>query len=73
MSMILHFFSFSCSIESIEMVRSSECACTAYVTSKDPYSHETACLLSASLSSTLCPLLTNVNVTGEAKVILSLL
>ncbi|KAM5578525.1 hypothetical protein ABKV19_008703 [Rosa sericea] len=31
----------------LQSMRSGECACTAYVTFKDPYSHETACLLSS--------------------------
>ncbi|KAL6294708.1 hypothetical protein ACE6H2_002850 [Prunus campanulata] len=40
------FFAFSGSIDHVEIVRSGECACTAYVTFKDSYSQETACLLS---------------------------
>ncbi|MED6157156.1 hypothetical protein PIB30_020824 [Stylosanthes scabra] len=40
------FFAFSGAIENIEIVRSGDCACTAYVTFKDAYSQETACLLS---------------------------
>ncbi|XP_004297319.1 PREDICTED: protein vip1 [Fragaria vesca subsp. vesca] len=43
---VYDFFSFSGSIESVEIVRSGDCACTAYVTFKDSYSQETACLLS---------------------------
>ncbi|RYR59855.1 hypothetical protein Ahy_A05g025822 isoform B [Arachis hypogaea] len=41
-----HFFAFSGAIEHVEIVRSGDCACTAYVTFKDAYSQETACLLS---------------------------
>ncbi|XP_010554320.1 PREDICTED: binding partner of ACD11 1-like isoform X2 [Tarenaya hassleriana] len=40
------FFSFSGAIDSIDIVRSGEQACTAYVTFKDSYSQETAVLLS---------------------------
>ncbi|XP_061338801.1 binding partner of ACD11 1 [Gastrolobium bilobum] len=40
------FFSFSGSIEHVEIIRSGDYACTAYVTFKDAYSQETACLLS---------------------------
>ncbi|XP_050375214.1 binding partner of ACD11 1 [Argentina anserina] len=43
---VYDFFSFSGSIETVEIVRSGECACTGYVTFKDSYSQETACLLS---------------------------
>lgn len=43
---VYDFFSFSGSIESVEIARSGDCACTAYVTFKDSYSQETACLLS---------------------------
>ena len=34
--------------------RSGEDACTAYVTFKDAYSQETACLLSVSIGETFC-------------------
>ncbi|KAE9605512.1 hypothetical protein Lal_00024987 [Lupinus albus] len=40
------FFAFSGIIEHVEIVRSGDYACTAYVTFKDAYSQETACLLS---------------------------
>ncbi|KAJ7953782.1 Binding partner of ACD11 1 [Quillaja saponaria] len=40
------FFAFSGAIEHVEIVRSGDYACTAYVTFKDAYSQETACLLS---------------------------
>ncbi|KAK7274785.1 hypothetical protein RIF29_15884 [Crotalaria pallida] len=40
------FFAFSGTIEHLEIVRSGDIACTAYVTFKDAYSQETACLLS---------------------------
>ncbi|XP_022945905.1 binding partner of ACD11 1-like [Cucurbita moschata] len=43
---ILDFFAFSGAIELVEIVRSGEDACTAYVSFKDAYSQETACLLS---------------------------
>ncbi|XP_068327377.1 binding partner of ACD11 1-like [Pyrus communis] len=43
---VYDFFAFSGSIDHVEIVRSGECACTAYVTFKDSYSQETACLLS---------------------------
>ncbi|KAH7522896.1 hypothetical protein ACOSP7_018081 [Xanthoceras sorbifolium] len=40
------FFSFSGAIERVDIVRSGDYACTAYVTFKDAYSQETAVLLS---------------------------
>ncbi|XP_050236962.1 binding partner of ACD11 1 [Mercurialis annua] len=40
------FFSFSGSIHRVELVRSGDYACTAYVTFKNAYSQETAVLLS---------------------------
>nr|AFK43947.1 unknown [Lotus japonicus] len=40
------FFSFSGAIQHVEIIRSGDYACTAYVTFKDAYSQETACLLS---------------------------
>ncbi|KAK3223085.1 hypothetical protein Dsin_010110 [Dipteronia sinensis] len=40
------FFSFSGAIEHVDIVRSGDHACTAYVTFKDAYSQETAVLLS---------------------------
>lgn len=40
------FFAFSGAIEHVEIARSGEHACTGYVTFKDAYSQETACLLS---------------------------
>ncbi|KAK7307123.1 hypothetical protein VNO77_39910 [Canavalia gladiata] len=40
------FFAFSGAIEHVEIIRSGDYACTAYVTFKDAYSQETACLLS---------------------------
>ncbi|KAK8472005.1 hypothetical protein PHAVU_002G088500 [Phaseolus vulgaris] len=40
------FFAFSGVIETVEIIRSGDYACTAYVTFKDAYSQETACLLS---------------------------
>ncbi|KAL5553884.1 hypothetical protein UlMin_041285 [Ulmus minor] len=40
------FFAFSGAIEHVEIIRSGEDACTGYVTFKDAYSQETACLLS---------------------------
>ncbi|GMY26040.1 binding partner of ACD11 1 [Fagus crenata] len=43
---VYDFFAFSGAIEHVEIVRSGEFACTAYVTFKDAYSQETACLLS---------------------------
>ncbi|KAL4015832.1 hypothetical protein IC575_023435 [Cucumis melo] len=43
---VLDFFAFSGAIELVEIVRSGDDACTAYVTFKDAYSQETACLLS---------------------------
>ncbi|XP_041012462.1 binding partner of ACD11 1 [Juglans microcarpa x Juglans regia] len=43
---VYDFFSFSGAIEHVEIVRSGEHACTAYVAFKDAYSKETACLLS---------------------------
>ncbi|XP_022151229.1 binding partner of ACD11 1 [Momordica charantia] len=43
---VFDFFAFSGAIELVEIVRSGEDACTAYVSFKDAYSQETACLLS---------------------------
>ncbi|KDP41168.1 hypothetical protein JCGZ_15575 [Jatropha curcas] len=43
---LYEFFSFSGVIEHVEIVRSGEYACTAYVTFKDSYGQETAVLLS---------------------------
>ncbi|XP_015901907.3 binding partner of ACD11 1 [Ziziphus jujuba] len=43
---VYDFFAFSGAIDHVEIVRSGECACTAYVTFKDAYSQDTACLLS---------------------------
>ncbi|CAN6550560.1 unnamed protein product [Malus baccata var. baccata] len=43
---VYDFFAFSGSIDHVEIVRSGDCACTAYVTFKDSYSQGTACLLS---------------------------
>ncbi|XP_020975371.1 binding partner of ACD11 1 isoform X1 [Arachis ipaensis] len=43
---VYDFFAFSGAIEYVEIVRSGDYACTAYVTFKDAYSLETACLLS---------------------------
>lgn len=43
---VFDFFAFSGAIDHVEIVRSGEDACTAYVTFKDAYSQETACLLS---------------------------
>ncbi|XP_022988849.1 binding partner of ACD11 1-like [Cucurbita pepo subsp. pepo] len=43
---VLDFFAFCGPIELVEIIRSGEDACTAYVTFKDAYSQETACLLS---------------------------
>ncbi|KAJ7943501.1 Binding partner of ACD11 1 [Quillaja saponaria] len=43
---VYDFFAFSGAIEHVEIVRSGDDACTAYVTFKDDYSQETACLLS---------------------------
>ncbi|XP_027345827.1 binding partner of ACD11 1-like [Abrus precatorius] len=43
---VYDFFAFSGAIEYVEIVRSGDSACTAYVTFKDAYSQETACLLS---------------------------
>ncbi|CAL9214965.1 unnamed protein product [Arabidopsis halleri] len=43
---LIDFFSFSGTIEDIDIVRSGEQACTAYVMFKDSYSQETAVLLS---------------------------
>ncbi|XP_057948750.1 binding partner of ACD11 1 isoform X2 [Malania oleifera] len=43
---VYDFFSFSGAIEHVEIVRSGEFVCTAYVTFKDAYSVETAVLLS---------------------------
>ncbi|PON40202.1 Splicing factor-like protein [Parasponia andersonii] len=43
---VYEFFSFSGNIQHVEIIRSGEYACTAYVTFKDAYSQETACLLS---------------------------
>ncbi|CAN7035466.1 hypothetical protein IGI04_032420 [Brassica rapa subsp. trilocularis] len=43
---LIDFFSFSGAIEDIDIVRSGEQACTAYVMFKDSYSQETAVLLS---------------------------
>lgn len=40
------FFAFSGNILHLQIIRSGEYACTAYVTFKDAYSQETACLLS---------------------------
>ncbi|KAK7368085.1 hypothetical protein VNO80_10107 [Phaseolus coccineus] len=40
------FFAFSGVIETVEIIRSGDYACTGYVTFKDAYSQETACLLS---------------------------
>ncbi|KAH1058316.1 hypothetical protein GLYMA_02G019000v4 [Glycine max] len=40
------FFAFSGVIENVEIIRSGDYACTAYVTFKDAYAQETACLLS---------------------------
>ncbi|CAL1382837.1 unnamed protein product [Linum trigynum] len=40
------FFAFSGSIQHVEIVRSGDYACTAYVTFKDAYAQETAVLLS---------------------------
>lgn len=43
---LFEFFSFCGSIDHLEIVRSGDYACTAYVTFKDAYSQETAVLLS---------------------------
>ncbi|XP_054810527.1 binding partner of ACD11 1 [Prosopis cineraria] len=43
---VYDFFAFSGVIQHVEIVRSGDDACTAYVTFKDAYSQETACLLS---------------------------
>ncbi|KAI9111341.1 hypothetical protein K1719_017031 [Acacia pycnantha] len=43
---VYDFFAFSGVIQHVEIVRSGNDACTAYVTFKDAYSQETACLLS---------------------------
>ncbi|CAJ1931746.1 unnamed protein product [Sphenostylis stenocarpa] len=43
---IRDFFAFSGVIDTVEIIRSGDYACTAYVTFKDAYSQETACLLS---------------------------
>ncbi|KAF2618270.1 hypothetical protein F2Q68_00040780 [Brassica cretica] len=43
---LIDFFSFSGAIQHIDIVRSGEQACTAYVMFKDSYSQETAVLLS---------------------------
>ncbi|KAI3865327.1 hypothetical protein MKX03_037305 [Papaver bracteatum] len=43
---VYEFFAFSGEIEQVDIVRSGEYACTAYVTFKDPHSLETAVLLS---------------------------
>ncbi|KAG7654263.1 RNA recognition motif domain [Arabidopsis suecica] len=43
---LIDFFSFSGTIQDIDIVRSGEQACTAYVMFKDSYSQETAVLLS---------------------------
>ncbi|KAL4639394.1 hypothetical protein ACB092_03G214500 [Castanea dentata] len=43
---VFDFFAFSGAIDHVEIIRSGEYASTAYVTFKDAYSQETACLLS---------------------------
>ncbi|KAK4762697.1 hypothetical protein SAY86_008465 [Trapa natans] len=43
---LLDFFAFSGAIEHVEIIRSGDYACTAYVTFRDSYSQETAVLLS---------------------------
>ncbi|CAK8536778.1 unnamed protein product [Lathyrus sativus] len=43
---VSEFFAFSGAIQHLEIIRSGDYACTAYVTFKDAYSQETACLLS---------------------------
>lgn len=43
---LYEFFSFSGAIDHVEIVRSGDFACSAYVTFKDAYSQETAVLLS---------------------------
>lgn len=50
------FFAFCGTIEHIDIIRAGEDACTAYVTFKDPYSLETAVLLSGAtlLDQTIC-------------------
>nr|KYP65853.1 Protein vip1 [Cajanus cajan] len=40
------FFAFSGVIQNVEIIRSGDYACTAYVTFKEAYAQETACLLS---------------------------
>ncbi|KAJ8625815.1 hypothetical protein MRB53_034345 [Persea americana] len=42
---VYDFFAFSGAIEHVEIIRSGEYACTAYVTFKDPHALETAVLL----------------------------
>jgi hypothetical protein len=42
---VYDFFAFSGAVEHVEIVRSGDFACTAYVTFKDVYSQDTACLL----------------------------
>jgi RNA recognition motif-containing protein len=46
---LFDFFAFSGKIQHIEIVRSSEGGCTAYVTFEDAYSQETAVLLSGAM------------------------
>ncbi|CAL5188721.1 unnamed protein product [Lathyrus oleraceus] len=43
---VSEFFAFSGAIQHLEIIRSGDYACTAYVTFKDAYSQDTACLLS---------------------------
>lgn len=43
---VYEFFAFSGAIQHVEIIRSGDYACTAYVTFKDAYSQDTACLLS---------------------------
>ncbi|EXB63852.1 hypothetical protein L484_021125 [Morus notabilis] len=51
---VLDFFAFSGNILHLQIIRSGEYACTAYVTFKDAYSQETACLLSVNNLDTVC-------------------
>ncbi|KAM7269559.1 hypothetical protein ACFE04_025056 [Oxalis oulophora] len=50
---LCNFFAFSGKIQHVEIVRSSDGGCTAYVTFEDAYSQETAVLLSVRITPTL--------------------
>uniref|UniRef100_A0A2P2JJR4 Uncharacterized protein MANES_01G187800 n=2 Tax=Rhizophora mucronata TaxID=61149 RepID=A0A2P2JJR4_RHIMU len=56
---VYDFFAFCGAIEHVEIVRSGEYACTAYVTFKDAYARETAVLLSGATILDQCVCITH--------------